>query len=120
VTIARIHCQVLEMPDREDWLPRTDLGQPRDLLPWADPYIAQLIHQLEDRFDVEDSLAEPCDPFAPDDEDWLLAGDDWEDAFIPRSLDAPRRRWHPPVYGGFPLLEDTITELAEDADADAN
>ena len=123
MTIARIHCQVLEMPAREDWRPRTaDRGQPRDLLPWADPYIAQLIRQLEDRFDVEDALADLSDPFAPDDEDWLpLAGDDWEDAFIPRSLDAPRRRWHPPVYGGFPLLEDTaVSELAEDAEDGAN
>jgi hypothetical protein len=106
VTIARIHCQVLEIPSGYDWRPRTN--RPRDLLPWADPYIASLMSRLEDRYNVsepaEDDLS---DPFAPDDDSWLPpAGDDWEDAFVPRPLDAPRYRWHPPVYGGFPLLDD--------------
>jgi hypothetical protein len=112
VTIARIHCQVLEVPAKDQWHARS--GRPRDLLPWADPYIARLIHRLEDRYDVEhfadDDLSDPFVPGedeAADEAKWQpTPGDDWEDAFIPRSLDAPRRPWHPPVYGGFPLLDD--------------
>ncbi len=106
MTIARIRCQVLEVPARDDWRPRAD--HPRDLLPWADPYIASLMNRLEDRYNVGEPAADDLsDPFAPDGELWLpAAGDDWEDAFVPRSIDALRQRWHPAVYGGFPLLDD--------------
>lgn len=105
MTIARLHCHVLEVPPCDDWRPRAE--QPRDLLPWADPYIARLIGRLENRYNVELEDDELSDPFAPDEAAWQpAAGDDWEDAFVPRSLDMPRRRWHPPVYGGFPLLND--------------
>lgn len=112
MTIARIHCQVLEVPARNEWRQRGE--RPRDLLPWADPYIAKLIHRLEDRYEAEDFLDEDLsDPFVPDDEaaaddsPWQPApGEDWEDAFIPRSLDTPRRHQFPPIYGGFPLLDD--------------
>jgi hypothetical protein len=114
VTTARIHCQVLEMPVRDDWQPRS--GQPRDLLPWADPYIARLIGRLEDRYNVEATDDDDLlDPFSPDNEPWLPAGDDWEDAFIPRALDTPRHRWHPPVFGGFPLLDDLARDDSHDA-----
>jgi hypothetical protein len=118
VTIARLHCQVLEVPERDDWNPRS--VRSRDLLPWADPYIATLIHRLEDRYNVDDAAESDCDPYAADAAAWQLAGDGWEDAFIPRSLDIPRRRWQSPVYGGFPLLDDAQShDLAEDASADA-
>ena len=74
----------------------------RELLPWADPYIAALMGRLENEadddaweFDVksdeegfedEEFLAEDL----PADEDWHL---DREPRF-------------PPVYGGWPLLND--------------
>ena len=113
MTIARIHCQVLEIPARNEWRQRGE--RPRDLLPWADPYIARLISRLEDRYEVEDRADDDLsDPFVPDDSEledeapWQpTLGDEWEDAFIPRSLDAPRRQNFPPVYGGFPLLDDS-------------
>lgn len=119
MTIARIHCQVLEVPARDEWHPRHD--RPRDLLPWADPYIAKLISRLEDRYNVEELDADLSDPFAPDESSWQpAAGDDWEDAFVPRSLDTPRHRWHPPVFGGFPLLDDVaIDDFSQEDDADA-
>lgn len=105
----RVHCQVLEVPAREDFLPRRG-GRPRDLLPWADPYIAGLIQKLEDRY--ETGWPDSSDPFAEDD-DLLGAADfdppsaEWrEDAFRPRPLEAPRQRWYSAVYGGFPLLDD--------------
>jgi hypothetical protein len=106
VTTARIHYHVLEILPRDDWRPRA--SRPRDLLPWADPYIASLMCRLEDRYNVDEPAADDlCDPFAPEDESGLPpTGDEWEDAFVPRPAGAPRFHWHPPVYGGFPLLDD--------------
>jgi hypothetical protein len=109
MTATCIRCQVLEMPksseavlDRGDW--------PRDLLPWADPYIARLICRLEERYEaatLDDGGR--YGPVAEDDELYLDAyRAEWEDdAFLPRALEPTRDRWFPPVYGGFPLLNDT-------------
>jgi hypothetical protein len=118
---TRIRCQVLEVEREDDWLPLSWSSQrsaPRDLLPWADPYIASLIHRLEQRYDSDDAAVDLCDPFAADDAPFCHAGCDdgwWDDAFMPRPLEASRQRWHPPVFGGFPLLDDC--GATDDADA---
>jgi len=103
---ARIRCQVIEVPAQDDWLSRRG-GGPRELLPWADPYIAGLMRRLENRFESADGFG-PSDPFADHEPTSLAIFDDgWqEDAFMPQPLEAPRFHSYPPVYGGFPLLED--------------
>jgi hypothetical protein len=126
VVTSRIRCQVLEIPTQEDWSSRR--GRPRDLLPWADPYIAGLVRKLEERFDApaewegvgsrgsgaggrEDRLGRWSEGQAsqgltdlPSDDPF---DDGWqEDAFMPRPLEAPRFHCYPPVVGGFPLLEE--------------
>lgn len=108
-----IRCQVLEVSPH---------GQSRrgavasDLLPWADPYIALLMRRLEERYDVETEDAE-CDPFRDEssplrsyDEDrW--PDDAWEsDGAQPVPAEASHG-WYPPVYGGWPLLDDLEPEL---------
>ena len=107
---SRIRCHVIEVPSQDDWLARRGSGGPRELLPWADPYIATLMRKLEGRGGggVHDFVDE-SDPFA--DEEEITAGavfdDGWqEDAFMPRPLEALRFHSYPPVVGGFPLLED--------------
>ena len=104
---ALIRCQVIEVPTQDDWLSRRG-GGPRELLPWADPYIAGLMRRLEGRFQPADGF-DSSDPYAEDEEPASLAifDDGWqEDAFMPRPLETPRFHSYPPVYGGFPLLED--------------
>jgi hypothetical protein len=101
---ARIRCHVLEVPAQDDWLSRRG-GGPQELLPWADPYIAGLMRRLEDRYSGDDS----SDPFASEYESLSAAAfdDGWqEDAFMPRPVESLRFHSYPPVYGGFPLLED--------------
>jgi hypothetical protein len=68
--------------------------------------------EKSDRFssDSFESAALDSDPFRNDEEE-IAAGsvfdDGWqEDAFMPRPLETPRFHSCPPVYGGFPLLED--------------
>src|SRR5262245_36437091 len=104
---TRIRCHVIEVPSQDDWLARRGSGGPRELLPWADPYIATLMRRLEGRGGGFDGFA-ASDPFADEDEDsGAIFDDGWqEDAFMPRPLEAPRFHSYPPVYGGFPLLED--------------
>jgi hypothetical protein len=128
---TRIRSHVLEMPVGSDR--RHDRVGPRDLLPWADPYIAGLIRRLEDRFEgtqddagdfytaesysTESYTAAGDFPgglagderLAADDEAWNPApfDDGWrDDAFMPRPIEASRFAWYPPIYGGFPLLND--------------
>ncbi len=104
---ACIRCQVIEVPSQDDWLSRRG-GGPRELLPWADPYIAGLMRRLEHRFAAADEK-DPSNPFADDEEPASLAifDDGWqEDAFMPQPLETPRFHSYPPVYGEFPLLED--------------
>jgi hypothetical protein len=104
---ARIRCHVLEVPADDGWLARRG-GGPRELLPWADPYIAGLMRRLHDRFDDTDDV-DSSNPFTPVEASESSANfdDGWEeDAFMPRPLEAPRIHSYPPVYGGFPLLED--------------
>jgi hypothetical protein len=104
---ARIRCHVLEVPAQDDWLSRRG-GGPRELLPWADPYIAGLMRRLENRYaPVGDD--DDCNPFGTDDEPLSHSqfDDGWqEDAFMPRPVESLRFHSYPPVYGGFPLLDD--------------
>jgi hypothetical protein len=139
MSYGRIRCQVIETP-ADNWLPR---GQewPRDLLPWADPYIARLMARLERQYqwdgepEADDPLAADDAPFGEDTVDeyaldggWddtpldsvefsaAFFGDTWQDAaaFAPGWLEGPRRPNFPPVYGGFPLLDDVTDGLEED------
>ncbi len=91
-----------------------DRFQPaRELLPWADPYIASLMGRLDGNdadatddldeenawdFDSEqldeDDDGKPANDFTPDEDDWHLDG--------VHAL--------PPVYGGWPLLNDLPVE----------
>jgi hypothetical protein len=103
---SRIRCHVIEVPTDDDWLSRRG-GQPRELLPWADPYIAGLMRKLQRRGAAVEEDA--SDPFEPEGSEASVAvyDDGWqEDAFMPRPLEAPRFHSYPPVYGGFPLLND--------------
>ncbi len=145
----RIRCQVIETPAGEDWTPRGQdwlpAGEdwPRDLLPWADPYIATLMVRLSRQYDwvgepeaddpstdpyssaaapvgffpFGDSAAgnSPADDF-PADDGWQDAHEAWQDAdaFMPGWHEGPRRSYIPPVYGGFPLLDDVTDGLEED------
>lgn len=77
----------------------------RELLPWADPYIASLMGQLQNEAD------EVAWDFEAKDEDF--------EAFLDDELEAD---WHldrepalPPVYGGWPLLNDLPTESRHEA-----
>jgi len=104
---SRIRCHVIEVPTDDDWLSRRG-GSPRELLPWADPYIAGLMRKLQRRSAAVDE-ADASDPFEAEDAETSVAvyDDGWqEDAFMPRPLEAPRFHSYPPVYGGFPLLKD--------------
>jgi hypothetical protein len=107
MSLTRCRCQAFELEHEDDWLPRRAAA--RDLLPWADPYIAGLIHQLERRYDLDhDDMS--CDPFVADDAPCSPRAfdDGWQDdAFMPRPLGASRQRWLAPVFGGFPLLDDS-------------
>lgn len=83
----------------------------RELLPWADPYIASLMGRLEGVNDSEqadetwDFDYEPLDEeeeenltdeLTPDADDWHL----------------DRDPAYPPIYGGWPLLNDLNPDIA--------
>jgi hypothetical protein len=85
---VRIRCQVVEVPAHDDWRPGRD-GRARDLLPWADPYIARLLGSLHEKYADDNKL----DPFQADEDDFRPAefDDGWrEDAFMPRPLEPTR------------------------------
>lgn len=136
MTYGRVLCQVVETPAHElagEFSATRLLGGqdwPRDLLPWADPYIAVLMLRLERRYDwagqQEDAVA--ADELAAE-EAAFRAADDWREVsfgdefFGEESLtdDAFTPGWHerrmpmfPPMYGGFPLLDDVTDGLEED------
>src|SRR5687767_9785706 len=45
----RVHCQVLEVGENDHLEPHYADG-PRDLLPWADPYISALLERVERQY----------------------------------------------------------------------
>jgi hypothetical protein len=96
--MPKYHVQVLETDADDSFAPA------RELLPWADPYIASLMGRLEQHehgHDDETWDYEPLDDEADEEEevlrDELPEDDDWH-------LDREPR--FPPVYGGWPLLND--------------
>ena len=96
-----IRCQVLEVPDLDDTMPRDEGTWPRDLLPWADPYIASLMMKLQRQHGATERLLDDdftLDQFAA--EQWQGNGKeaDWPDM--------ASRQEYPPIYGGFRLLDD--------------
>src|SRR5262245_65939458 len=98
---SRIRCHVIEVPTDDDWLSRRG-SQPRELLPWADPYIAGLMRKLQRRSAAVDEQ-DSSDPFQGEDAEASVAvyDDGWpEDALLPRSLRSARVSSYPAVLGG--------------------
>jgi len=134
MTYGRVLCQVVETPAHDfhdEWMSQVE-DWPRDLLPWADPYIAVLMVRLERRYewaDVADDSPFWSDdaPFRAVDESWqdlswqdsalsdgAFADNPWQhDAFMPGRHEV-RRCMFPPTFGGFPLLDDVTDGLEED------
>jgi hypothetical protein len=72
------------------------------------------MRRLEARAAAEDEFA-GSDPYSDESASTAVLDDGWqEDAFMPLPLEAPRFHSYPPVYGGYPLLEDVLE--AHDAD----
>jgi hypothetical protein len=77
---TKIFCTVVRIPDvNSRTLSSTDRfsTRPSDLLPWADPYIARLVHRLQDEVRVErrvesvvNSELDPPSPATESDWDW--------------------------------------------------
>lgn len=57
---GKIFCTVVEVPADQDVPPRYRPA-PHDLLPWADPYIAQLMHKLHARLNHEPGSDQPLE-----------------------------------------------------------
>ena len=108
--MGRIRCQGVEVPKYTPSSRMTD-GCCRDLLPWADPYIAALMAQLEGHEDEAD-ISESRNPrdgsncYSAVDGNW---SDD--DSVLDDELDdAGSHLDYPPVIGGWPLLNDDVAE----------
>ena len=100
-----IRCQVLEVPTLDDITPRDEGSWPRDLLPWADPYIASLMIKLErQRGATERLLDDDFTLYQFAAEQWL--GDEWKSDADANWPDLASRNEYPPIYGGFRLLDD--------------
>ena len=100
-----LRCQVLEIPAVDDIDPRDEGFWPRDLLPWADPYIAALMMKLQrQRGETERLLDDDVtlEQFAT--EHWRIR--DWNDESDGTWPDLKAKEEFPPIYGGFPLLDD--------------
>jgi hypothetical protein len=109
MSAVRIRYEVVHVPAGEEFdklQPQEEGTWPRDLLPWADPYIASLMMQLSRRRGEVEGLL--------DDELALcaLSSDAWRDDPLPAAYPLADRRESfldppfPPIYGGFPLLDD--------------
>lgn len=105
--MKNLRVQVIEVPTQGQG--REDGNWPRDLLPWADPYIASLLGKLE----KHSQGASDC-PYSREDiklyelaaQEWL--GTDWNDASSETANidDETTIAEMRPVFGGFPLLND--------------
>ena len=116
----RIRCQAIEVtvidPMIDHLEPSRAVPPPRDLLPWADPYIAALIDKVErrssaqsDRRSRQDARFGRADLAGDDLAGSCSDGDDAEldDKFVPWSSSAaPQGNEFPRIYGGWPLLDD--------------
>ncbi len=92
----QFHVQVIETAVDGESFPA------RELLPWADPYIASLMGQLQNEADEETW------DFEAKDED--LEDEEFFDDELPEDWHLDREPALPPVYGGWPLLNDLPTE----------
>ena len=100
-----IRCQVLEVPDLDDTTPRDEGTWPRDLLPWADPYIASLMMKLHrQRGETERLLDDDMTLYQIAAEQWQ--GEDGTEDMDSTWFGLEARNEYPPIYGGFPLLDD--------------
>jgi hypothetical protein len=107
MSAIRIRCQVIEVPALDDLEPQEEGTWPRDLLPWADPYITSLMMQLgRSRGETEGLLDDELTLYRFAADPWH--GEEWKAALVPAAdRMAPfRDPPFPPLYGGFPLLED--------------
>jgi hypothetical protein len=96
-----LRCHVPEVPAVDDLDPRDEGTWPRDLLPWADPYIAALMLKLQrQRGETERLLDDDVTLYHLAVEHWQ--GDEEEEQWP----DLTARQEFPPIYGGFPLLDD--------------
>ena len=72
----KVHCMVIEIPASETEEVR--VSEVRDLLPWADPYIAGLVQRLKSEIEAEYPRNEATPPLAvppmeferPDNDTW--------------------------------------------------
>jgi hypothetical protein len=126
MTRRQIHCQVLELPVSNHLEQSRSNARPRDLLPWADPYIAALLEKVERRENNWQDAPRAADDRADVwDDDWTDAAINEEHARFAASFplndehtavdhtavdhtapgdDAARGLDN--VYGGWPLLDD--------------
>jgi hypothetical protein len=75
--IRTIHCTVVEVPAMSDPFQPQE-REFRDLVPWADPYIAALLEKLRQRAAFEDELAAKVAAELPPPLDKSDRGDRWE------------------------------------------
>ena len=106
----RIRCQVVEVPAAGHLESSAARATPRDLLPWADPYIAALLEKVERDYWTDDPEASNFDeaPYDADRDAELEAeAEEMYGKFFP-VLDeaAPVGNELPRIYGGWPLLDD--------------
>jgi hypothetical protein len=84
--VRTIHCTVVEVPAMSDpFFP--DSGGFRDLVPWADPYIAALLERLRRAAADEESEARARDAACelPPPLDTDNRGDKWQADWSPRN-----------------------------------
>ena len=78
----------------------------RELLPWADPYIASLMGRLQN-----EAEADAWDFETRDD---VELEEDFLDDELPEDWHLDRAPVLPPVYGGWPLLNDLPSATLQD------
>ncbi len=97
--MTKIICKVVELPIQCAWPVDETEGYLQDILPWADPYIAQLLRQQQQATgggatsgnegeldDLSlDELYSSGDPSSVGDQ----AGSDWNDRVLPDADDSP-------------------------------
>jgi|SwirhisoilCB2_FD_contig_61_4218165_length_667_multi_3_in_0_out_0_1 hypothetical protein len=109
--LGRVHCQVVEVPTFSP-TGRSAERCCRDLLPWADPYIAALMTKLQAECasqDISENSSHPNDGdccYSAAEDVWL---EDDERTLDPVD-DLPSHLDFPPVVGGWPLLNDDVSE----------
>ncbi len=113
--MKNLRVQVIEVPTQDG--SRSEGSWPRDLLPWADPYVASLLGKLENQqggFEGH-SDQQGITMFELAAKEWL--GPEWresQEAFHEGYDWQPENKMKP-IYGGFPLLND----LDDDEDSAA-